>query len=55
MMSSCFPAPVVAHRNFYQLLYRIFVKKEDLGGDAESGVNVPKEAAIDQVGTEYYA
>ena len=55
MMSGYFPAPVVAHRNFYALLYRLLVKKEDLRGGTESGVNAPKEAVIDQVGTEYYA
>lgn len=32
-------------RNFYSLLYRIFVKKENVGAN----VNAPKEAVIDEV------
>ena len=48
------PLLTVPRRDFYGLLYRIFVKKESFEPGSESGINAPKDAVIEEASTSYH-
>jgi len=53
VMSYQHPFPAVPRRDFYALMYRIFVKKETFEPGQESKINAPKDAAIEEASTRY--